>query len=278
MVRSISAAVGMVALAGAANAAFLGLHIQEVTGTLPPGTSLPTGLRTFRVFAEFDGAGTAAGAGRTNVVLSVGNSNPSGGAPLFWGANLTNNPGANFFQATAAQGATASNVGGPDIAFGSARALYDSYVSIGLLTQDSDSGIADTSGPDPDYGFGNGDGVTGVASLGLGAGHDRISGGWFNTSPPNLQGAAVADAGQGGKFLTFLAQVSIANLAGGSQLGSRMSSGVFKSDVFTGELTIATQAAGSGADLNRVVFMKVPTPGAVALFGLAGLTGLRRRR
>jgi len=275
MLRTFAAAAGIAMIAGSANAAFLGLHMTEVTGDLPAATNLPAGTRVFRMWAEFDGAGTADGPGRPNTVLSVGNSNPAGGTPLFFEINKTTNPGANFFQATAAQGATASNVGGPDVAFGNPRALWDTYLSIGLISQDSDLGIADSSSGDPDFLIANTDGVTGAASLGLGAGHDRVSGGWFNTSPPNLQGAATD---QGGRFLTFLGQFAIAGLANGAALGTRVDAGVFESDIFSGELTVNTQASGQGADANVVTFRKIPTPGALALFGVAGLAGCRRRR
>jgi len=281
--RTIHAVVAASALAAAplASATFVGVAIDEITGTLPAAPNLPSNLRTFRLYALFDGAGTPDGTGRVNTVLSVGQPD----ANTRFGLSSLVPPTGQFFHASAVDGAPPSNLGGPDLAFASSRGLHDTFVTIGLAAQDSDLGIVDLTAGDPDYGFFNGNLASGPASLGLGAGHDRIGGGWYNTSPPNLQGAASFNAGLN-RYETLLAQFSVNDFAAGLQPGQAQGAAFFLSDIFSGELTIYTQAADNGADANRVIFNglqgpglqpPIPAPGALSLIALAALTARRRR-
>ena len=284
MNRFIVSIAGLAMIAGTASAAFLGIQVRE-DKVLPPvstGNPRPVLTRTFNIYAKFDGAGTDTGPGRVNTVLSIGQPNNTN----TWGINLASNPGANFYQASAPQGASASNVGGPDLGFFNDNALYDSWVSIGQKYTDSsvDPAIGDTTAADNDFAFLNTDSVSGAASLGIGAGHDSIRGGWFNASPPNLQGAAHSNAG---KFETFLCQLTIKGLAVGADAGTLLpfngnATTTWASDIFRGSFIVFRQGDSSIGEPpavgTTITFVPIPTPGALSMFGVAGLLAARRRR
>lgn len=282
MNRIIVGIAGLVMAAGTASAAFLGIQVREDKVLPPGGANVAPGIRVFNIYAKFDGPGTASGPGRVNTVLSVGQANSSAN----WGINLTLNPGSNFNQSPPSTGATASNVGGPDLDFGNNRALYDTWVSIGLKYQDSgvNSGnppIADNSAGDPDFAMQNTDSIAGPASFGLAAGHDHIKGGWNTTNPPALQGAAKSAAG---KFEVFLAQIAIVGLlptANGGQNLNPNAALSWVNTVFEGGFIVFRQgdtSIGEPPAVGIPIQFKVPTPGALSLFGVAGLLAARRRR
>lgn len=120
---------------------------------------------------------------------------------------------------------------------------YDSFVTVGVKESDGSDGTT----PDPDFDSGafNGSG--------------QVLGGWFNSNPDNGQGDPV-----GGRVL--IAQLTIENAAGSDSVGGSMT--VFWKDGDTGDI-IGTESSFNHA---------VPAPGALALLGLAGLAGRRRRR
>jgi hypothetical protein len=119
----------------------------------------------------------------------------------------------------------------------------DSYVTIGGTT-----GFANSTSADPAWG---GAGFT-QSGIPNGAG-------WFNSNPPNLQGKVDAN------LRTLIAQF------------------VYTGDdttQFTSPLTVSfNQGLGTPTQFstNGSFTIGVPAPGAVALLGLAGLAGRRRR-
>ena len=126
--------------------------------------------------------------------------------------------------------------------------INDSFVTIG-------GGIGPISGntTSPDPGWANGWNIAGIpdtASVGIA--------GWYNSLPPNNQGRADAS----GK--TLLAQFVLADGHALKQMFLKIgyNNGVSGSPVLFGEGTFT---------------LGVPTPGAIALLGLAGLAGRRRR-
>lgn len=275
MNRIVFGIAGLAMAAGTASAAFIGVEIREDKLALAierPATGL-AGFpaippRVFNLYAKFDGQSAI------DTVLSVGQPDTIVG----FGLNLMLNPGANFYQTPGAAGGT--TVGGiNDDGAGDNRRYWNTFVSIGVKNFGSDYGpiYEDTSSADPDFGMRNTDGL---GSPALQA-NDFMAGGWFNASPPNLQGAA--QAGPNG-FQVFLGQFSVKDLAPGSQLWSGggdapSSATTWIGDIFLGEMTIFRQGGeGEPAAVGTTVRFLVPTPGTVALFGAAGLAAFRRRR
>jgi hypothetical protein len=116
----------------------------------------------------------------------------------------------------------------------------DSYVTIGGVT-----GFANSTSADPNWG-GAGFTQPGIPN----------NAGWFNSNPPNLQGKVDAS------LKTVIAQFTFASTAIQS---------------FTSPITVSfNQGLGTPTVFGTSTFT-VPAPGAVALLGLAGLAGRRRR-
>ncbi len=179
------AALGALAVAAPASGAFLGVEVRENTG-LPSAEGLPgfpgaPNVRVFSIFGKFNGS---AEDDLRNQVLSVGQPNETDGL----GIELLFNPGANFYRAPASSGAPIGGVGGVNLALpGDNRRFWSTFVSIGVQVFDPDAGpiFDDATGPDPDFGFVDRDGA-GSPPL---QNAEFITGGWFNASPPNSQGA-----------------------------------------------------------------------------------------
>ena len=137
-----------------------------------------------------------------------------------------------------------SNVAGtwsPTLIPSAAAAGTDSWVTIGGNAAD----FGNSTAADPGWG------AAGWNQAGIPA-----NAGWFNQNPPNLQGRVNATTLQ-----TLLAQF------------------VFRNTItaFTTPITIGfNQGLGTAAQFATSSFA-VPAPGAVALLGLAGLAGRRRR-
>ncbi len=155
------------------------------------------------------------------------------------GFNTTGFGVGNFYNNDFQSGLVYTQVGGTwNPQFTPGVGLADSYLTIGGST-----GFANTTNGDPSFG-------AGFNSAGLVAG-----GGWFNSNPTNLQGASVA-----GK--TLIAQF----VHDGGKSWE-----IFAKVGFNGGLGTPT-AFGEGS-----FTVGVPAPGAIALLGLAGLAGRRRR-
>ena len=169
-----------------------------------------------------------------DTLLNVYNWNTVAGAP------------ASFFQSFTGTGWAPTNLGGPfDTA---ALQSADSFVTIGGFGADAlqTPGAGAGSGLDPNFGGNN------AAAPGVDAG-------WYNGSPPSLNGAV----------MTYNSGVT------GTLIGRFTSlDGEFSLEGTTFE---ATWNQGLGTPGQQAGFTVVPAPGALALLGLAGIAGRRRR-
>jgi hypothetical protein len=127
---------------------------------------------------------------------------------------------------------------------------FDSFVTINELTNGGSTSIA----TDPDFAFTT----------------NGVVGGWFNSNPPNNQGATVLN---GSVWEALVGQFTVVGGTGAlidGPTGNTDGRWFGQASITYNDATGATQQfAGQGF---------IPTPGAVALFGLAGLTAGRRRR
>jgi hypothetical protein len=292
MNRILIGAAGLALIAGSANAAFIGIDIREDKN--PPSAEGLAGfpgaanVRVFNLYAMFDGPGSMMQS-NPNLVLNVGQNTPSV-PPLQegFGVNIEGNPNASFYRAPPLGGIPSDGVGGinADITSDN-RAFWTSYVSIGVK-QFGDPyyspGVVfevDNTGGDDDFGFHTQG--TPLEDRPVRQRNNWLSGGWFNATPGNFQGRAL-DLGDG-TFGTFLAQLTIMGLEADAEIGSMggmttnqfgLPAIIWDGDVLVGDLIVFTQDPAGGAIRHDIVF--IPTPGALALFGLAGLAGVRRRR
>ncbi len=289
MNRILVGVAGLAMAASTASAAFLGLEIRE-DKNLPPADGLAgfpgaARVRVFNFYAKFDGG---AGDNLINTVLSVGQPDSTSG----FGINLTKNPGSNFYRSPGAAGGSNNGVGGINLAgAGDNRRFWNSFVSVGVKSYDGDYGpiYSDATSADPDYAFQDRDGVGAPALQAA----DFITGGWFNSNPPGLQGAPVFNPSKG-NWETFLANVAVIDVTGaalwdgdGDNLPDPAPNhvgpgGTWFGDIFEGQITVFRQG-DQGAEEPPAVgftmfFGQIPTPGALALFGVAGLAAARRRR
>ena len=125
---------------------------------------------------------------------------------------------------------------------------FDSYLTIGGNTGGTNSTNADPSWPAAGGSWNRPDVPTG------------LNAGWFNSNPPNLQGRV----GSVGNTATDvrLGQFSVDRDANGG----------------TWNLKIGYNSGVSGAPVQFAeTTFSLPAPGAMALLGLAGLAGRRRR-
>lgn len=161
----------------------------------------------------------------------------------------------NYFQSVAGTGWLPYNLGGPFDTDAVRRG--DSFVTIGGVGHGVDAPIqaAGAGGSmilDPSFGGGS--------AMYPGEGNpfpEIVGGGWANGSPPNL-------AGQVGTTVFGL----------GVFIGRFSYSGDF--DLEGSSISISWNQ-GLGTSLEQGTVSVIPTPGALALLGVAGLTGRRRR-
>jgi hypothetical protein len=206
-----------------------------------------TGAYTFNysvTAADFDGSDVT-----VNVQDLYLSSNDSNDTVLnVFNYNASSTAATSYFQSFTGTGWQPTNLGGPfDTA---ALRQADSFVTIGGFEQgvaapEQAPGAGAGTGLDPNFGGNN------AAAPGALAG-------WYNGSPPSLNGQVGAVEGSDlgvliGRFAT----------AGDSDL--------------TGGTLEVTWNQGLGTPGQQAGFTIVPAPGALALLGLAGIAGRRRR-
>ena len=159
-----------------------------------------------------------------------------------------------YFQSFTGTGWQPTNLGGP---FDTpALRLADSFVTIGGFAQNTIApeqapGAGGGTGLDPNFG-GNGAAAPGNLA------------GWYNGSPPSLNGQVGAVPENNG------------DLIGLGVLVGRFSTVEAGSDLTGGTLEV-TWNQGLGTPGQQAGFTIAPAPGALALLGLAGIAGRRRR-
>ena len=167
--------------------------------------------------------------------------------------NLASTAQVDYFQSATGTGWLPSNLGG--IFDTPALRLADSFVTIGGFAQDTllpeqAPGAGAGTGLDPNFG-------------GNSAIYPGSLAGWFNSSPPNLNGQVGA----------------VANTTGGTSLGVMVArftyDGAFDLIGTTLEVTW-NQGLGTPGEQGSFI-VNIPAPGAMALFGLAGFAARRRR-
>ena len=153
----------------------------------------------------------------------------------------------NYFQSATGVGWTPTNLG--SIFDTEALRYADSFVTIGGMGFDLEPaqapGAGSGTGLDPNFG-------------GNGAAYPGDLAGWYNGSPPSLNGAVGNGAAGLGVFVGRFAYDGSFDL--------------------TGSTLEVTWKQGLGTPGQQAGFIvNVPAPGALALLGLAGLAGRRRR-
>ena len=239
----MSAAIAGLAVSGIASAAFVNYSVVS-TAVTNSGQSLVR----HELFANFNGA--------TDTVLNVFNFQASGGwaahssaAGGFWHKdNNSDSPGilSQSFGTWAPQLVGSATLNRP----------FDSFLLIGGTPAATNATTAD-----PSWNAGGNAAGWSMAQIPTGASPLYNDLGWFNASPPNLQG-----------------RVGTApNTATQVKLGQFMLSAndtAFRTYTLRIAVNNATVSAPVFSDGS---FTLVPAPGAIALLGLAGLTGRRRR-
>ena len=127
---------------------------------------------------------------------------------------------------------------------------FDSFLTIG-----GNATPTNTTNADPSW--------TGTSSWNRPDVPNGLNVGWFNSNPPNIQGRV----GQ------------LGNTADSVRLGQFVVAAGFEPGTFNLKLGYNNGVAGSPVQFAESTFVlgTVPTPGAIALLGLAGLAGRRRR-
>jgi uncharacterized protein (TIGR03382 family) len=134
---------------------------------------------------------------------------------------------------------------------------FDTFVTIGVAIADQGSGPGDQTGLSPDFGL-----LTGNLA---GPSISTNNAGWF-TAGPVPQGMA-GYLGDGDPLLRVLiAQLTVSSTS--HVRGTVAISGVNNNPL----------AGGQSFTVSGQTFNSIPAPGAIALLGLAGLVGSRRRR
>jgi hypothetical protein len=227
--------VASMALAAAVSSAASATFVEYVV-TKTSTTNSGTALDVYTVWARFNGA--------TDTVLNAFNFNRTSAAPASNPFYHKDNSSYNGGILSKAYGTWAPGLTGS----ATLNRPFDSYLTIGGLPTGTNTTNADPSWPAAGGGWSRADIPSG----------NNI--GWFNSSPPNLQGRVGATG----------------NTATDVRLGQFVvGAGV---DGGTWNLKIGYNSGVSGAPVQFAeTTFSLPAPGAIALLGLAGLAGRRRR-
>ena len=205
---------------------------------------------SYTVMTE-DFGGTAVSVNVQDLYLSSNNADDV--ALNVYNLNLVAAAQVSYFQSATGFGWTPNNLG--SIFDNPAIRLADSFVTVGGFAQDTllpeqAPGAGSGTGLDPNFG-GNSAMMPGTDA------------GWFNSSPPNLNGQVGQVADGSGGFGT------------GVLIGRFAYDGDFDLTDSTLEVTW-NQGLGTGGQQGSFI-VNIPAPGAMALFGLAGFAARRRR-
>jgi len=227
----LSALALAAAVSSAASATFVS-YVVTKTSTATGGVSLDV----YTVWARFDGA--------TDTVLNVFNFNRTDGSAgnIFYHKDNSSYNGGVLSKAYGIWSPTLT--GSPTL-----NRPFDSYLTIGGLPT-----ATNTSNADPSW---NSAGASGWSRPDIPSGFNI---GWFNSSPPNLQGR-VGGAG---------------NTATDVRLGQFVVDAGANGGTWNLKVGYNNGVSGSPVQFAETTF-NLPAPGALALLGLAGLAGRRRR-
>jgi hypothetical protein len=235
MKKSVTAGLGIAVLAASASADITGAYVVNYSVTAEDfgGASVTVNVQDLYLSSD-DGA---------DVGLNVFNMMMADAGKV------------EYFQSFTSTGWIAQNAGGPFDA--PALRLADSFVTMGGFAQDAllpeqAPGAGSGSGLDPNFG-------------GNSASYPGDLAGWYNGSPPNLNGQVGAVAQPGGGFGL------------GVLIGRFAYEGDF--DLTGTEIEVTwNQGLGTPAQQLDAPLTVIPAPSALALLSLAGLLGRRRRR
>lgn len=228
---ALAGLAGTMILSGAATAAFTGIKAEEYVGDGWVANGYDTtALKTWRIYANFDGAGD------DGVLSAYGIS----GVPMSWYVNppstYSNSP-VGLDSLTAPQ----------DLTFlGIWENQWDTYVTIG-----TDDANLDATSTSPGFA---------TETNSLAANWTTENGGWFVTPD---DGQSIAVEKPSGGLGVLLAQITL-NYSGDPIYGGGTLNLLLRDN---------SEVEGLGFELGVL-----PTPGALALLGLAGLASGRRRR
>jgi len=226
--------VASMALAAAVSSAASATFVQYVV-TKTSTTNSGVALDVYNVFARFNGA--------TDTLLNAFNFNRVDGSAtnMFYHKDNSDYNGGVL---TTSYGTWAPQLTGS----ATLNRPFDSFLVIGGNAAATNSTNADPSWPAAGGGWNRADLPNGFNI------------GWFNSSPPNLQGRV----GQAGNTAT---DVRVGQFVVGAGV-----------DGGTWNLKIGYNSGVSGAPVQFAeTTFSLPAPGAIALLGLAGLAGRRRR-
>jgi MYXO-CTERM domain-containing protein len=248
-VKTLSALAGLggaLILSGESQAAYIGLGTKLHTTVTISGVARDV----YRVYAVFSEGGpdlwvTALGGSVANGAATIKSITLGGGA----GTNFFNAGGGNSAPGTS----SGAFVAGPN-------AQWDTFATIGADTNDLNDALDDETGLSP--------GFPTFISSNVWTGNFA----WFTAGPKDqgkvanglagsFNNAGVNTVGIG----VLIAQLTVT--AGQHALGTIFVNG-----------TDGTALAASFTNTNQTFDTRVPAPGALALLGLAGLVGTRRRR
>jgi len=227
--------VASMALAAAVSSVASATFVQYVvvkTSTTSGGVALDV----YNVFARFNGA--------TDTLLNAFNFNRLSSAPASNPFYHKDNSDYNFGVLSKAYGTWAPQLTGSP----TQNRPFDSFLVIGGTATGSNSTNADPSWPAGGGGWSRADIPSG----------NNI--GWFNSSPPNLQGRV----GVGGNTATDV------------RVGQFVVDAGADGGTWNLKLGYNSGIAGAPVQFAESTF-NLPAPGALALLGLAGLAGRRRR-
>jgi MYXO-CTERM domain-containing protein len=246
-------------LASAAPAAFTGVNIYQFdsffdvshpSANVQAAWDANPGLDVYRVYAEFDAPGRVISTfGASNVGQEMYLSNLQNGTFFNYIETSTYpSPSSTHFN-TAPASSQFSNVA-------TAVEAFDTYATIGAIVNDSNTTLS------PGLAAGTNNFQTNWSS----DGGDGGTGGWFSFDPLAAQTNALeGDASQGmaddGVWRVLLYQVTVKE-------GAKVE----------GQFGVTTDTGNEYGTHTFFSTNPVPAPGALALLGLAGLAGARRRR